>query len=150
MFRVIFLVLLILIPFLLYCDVMYVHLTNGTTAEFQVQDIQQINFSNVSNNDWVAFLSKVPIKFLTNYPNPFNPSTIIKFELSEPYQTEVAIYNIRGQLVKVLAKEYMTKGVHELTWNGLNETGKACATGPYIYKVKCNDQIKVNKMLMLK
>ncbi len=148
--RIIFFVCLCLAPFLLYCEVMYVHLSNGTTAEFQVEDIQQINFNNVSNNDWVAFLPKVSIKFLTNYPNPFNPSTIIKFELSEPCQTEVSIFNIRGQLVKVLAKEYMTKGVQELTWNGLNETGKACASGPYIYKVKCDDQIKVNKMLMLK
>ncbi len=148
--RYIFLVCLCLAPFLLYCDVMIVHLSNGTTTEFQVQDIQQITFNNVSNNDWVTFLPKVPIKFLTNYPNPFNPSTIIKFELSESYQTEVAIYNIRGQLVKVLAKENMTKGVHELTWNGLNESGNTCASGPYIYKVKCDDQIKVNKMLMLK
>ncbi len=148
--KFIFLVCLFFVPFLLYCDVMYVHLTNGTTAEFQVQDIQQINFSNVSNDDWVAFMPKVPIKFLTNYPNPFNPSTIIKFELSEPYQTEVSIFNIKGQLVKVLAKENMTKGVHELTWNGLNESGNTCASGTYIYKVKCNDQIKVSKMLMLK
>lgn len=148
--KIIFLACLCMIPLLLYCDVMYVHLSNGQTVEFQVQDIQQINFSNVSNSDWVAFLPKVPIKFLTNYPNPFNPSTIIKFELSEQYQTEVSIYNIRGQLVKVLAKEHMDKGVHELTWNGLNETGDKCASGPYIYKVKCDDQIKVNKMLMLK
>jgi hypothetical protein len=139
-----------LIPFLLYCDIMYVHLADGTTAEFQVQEIQQITFNNVSNNDWVAFLPKVPIKFLTNYPNPFNPSTIIKFELTEPNQAEVSIYNIKGQLVKVLVKEQMAKGVHELTWNGLNEAGDKCASGPYIYQVKCNDQIKVNKMTILK
>lgn len=143
-------ILLTLIPFLLYCDFMYVHLTNGTTMEFPVQNIQQITFNNVSNNEWVVFLPKIPIKFLTNYPNPFNPATTIKFELSELYQTEVSIYNVRGQLVKVLAKNFMVKGVHELTWNGLNETGDKCASGIYFYRVKCDDQIKVNKMMILK
>lgn len=148
--KFILLACLFLIPFLIYCDVMYVHLANGTTSAFQVQDIQQITFNNVSNQDWADFLPRVPIKFLTNYPNPFNPATVIKFELSEQYQTEVSIYNIRGQLVKVLAKEHMDKGVHELTWNGLNETGEQCASGSYIYQVKCNDKIKVNKMTIIK
>lgn len=135
---------------LLYGDFMYVHLSNGSIVEYPVQNIQQITFSGVSNEDWAVILPKIPIRFLSNYPNPFNPMTTVRFELSEPYLAEVSIYNVKGQLVKVLAKDYMAAGLHELTWNGMNETGNYCASGVYFYRVQCNDQVKVNKMLILK
>lgn len=142
--------LLCLAPFLIYCEVMIIHLSNGTTAEYEIQDVQLITFSGGSYTEWEDFFTKVPIRFLSNYPNPFNPSTNIKFELTDNAKTEVTIYNVKGQLVKKLLDGFLKKGTNEVFWDGKDNNGQLCASGNYFYKVRCNNQVKINKMLILK
>ncbi|MCD4650399.1 MAG: hypothetical protein K8S56_01225, partial [Candidatus Cloacimonetes bacterium] len=56
----------------------------------------------------------LPLQMLTCYPNPFNPETTIEFMLTEPYQTQLSVFNIKGQLVKTLVNQRLQSGVHKI------------------------------------
>ncbi len=88
---------------------------------------------------------------LSNYPNPFNPSTTIKLELAEGGKIELAIYNIKGQKVKMLLNCTTAPGTYECNWNGKDETGKSVSSGQYVVKLKVNGEKRaVSKCVLLK
>jgi hypothetical protein len=66
------------------------------------------------------------------YPNPFNPSTGIKFCLEKEANARILIYNARGQIVRTLLDQRMPSGYHRETWDGTNELGQACGSGIYL------------------
>ena len=70
------------------------------------------------------------------YPNPFNPSTTIRYELPRQSSVTVVIYNIRGQKVKEYSYSSQNAGAHLLTWNGQNQYGAKAASGLYIIRFK--------------
>ena len=95
---------------------------------------------------------------LTNYPNPFNPSTTISFniitEITE--NTEILIYNLKGQKVKVLSPnlchpEFIEgRGEVKVTWNGTDQHNKPVSSGVYFAKLKAGNQTATRKMLLMK
>jgi FlgD Ig-like domain len=88
---------------------------------------------------------------MTNYPNPFNPSTTIAFNLVVSGEVKVEIFNIKGQKVKTLMECSTSAGSFELIWNGRNNAGRRVASGEYIAMLKVNGMILVErKMLLLK
>ncbi|MGI6198744.1 MAG: T9SS type A sorting domain-containing protein [Candidatus Cloacimonadaceae bacterium] len=93
----------------------------------------------------------VPVLALEqNYPNPFNPSTTIRYSLDKPGRVSLDIYNIKGQLVKNLYRGDAEAGNHSVIWNGLDNSGKACASGVYFYKLRTSKTSLVQKMLLMK
>lgn len=91
------------------------------------------------------------LKLYPNYPNPFNPETMISFSIPEECKVGLDIYNIKGQKVKKLLDCKLEKGLHKVIWNSADETGKHVASGVYFYKFKVNGKDKdVKKMLLLK
>ena len=81
----------------------------------------------ISNND------------LTNYPNPFNPSTTISFALGETAKhAEVEVYNIKGQLVKTLMDAQVSPGEYNIIWQGTDNNNKRVASGTYFVKLAVN------------
>jgi len=89
-----------------------------------------------------------------NYPNPFNPQTTIKFGLPEAATVQLAIYNIQGQMVKMLVSEQISAGIHARIWDGSDQSGQPVAGGVYIYKLQTaalsGPKQLVNKLLLLK
>jgi hypothetical protein len=85
-----------------------------------------------------------------NYPNPFNPETIIKFSLEKESLVSIEIYNIRGARVKTLVKGVMNRGNHNIKWNGVDDLGKPVGSGLYLYRMKTGEYVDVKKMLLLK
>lgn len=85
-----------------------------------------------------------------NYPNPFNPSTTIQFNLSEDSDTILKIYNIKGQLVRNLLTGRFATGIHEVIWDGLDDIGATVSSGIYICILQINGERTTNKMLLLK
>jgi len=85
-----------------------------------------------------------------NYPNPFNPATTIKFQLPEASSVTLVIYNTIGQVVRRLVDTKMGAGYHEMTWDGLNDSGMPVSSGIYIYRFKAGDYRKVRKMIFMK
>lgn len=98
-------------------------------------------------------VEKLP-EFITelrrNYPNPFNPETVISFSLKKDMYVELTIYNIKGQLVKELLKEEKAAGKHSLIWNGTDNRGYQVGSGIYFYRMKTESYNEVNKMLLIK
>jgi len=140
-----------MISSLLTAETMTINLSNGETVEFDTSEINQITFGpDVSVDEVVEFVSQIPIKFLKNYPNPFNPRTTISFEIAEKGKTEVEIYNVKGQKVKTLLSENLEAGNHSVIWNGKDNNEKLVASGMYFYKVSVNDNQRINKMIMIK
>jgi hypothetical protein len=91
------------------------------------------------------------IKLMGNYPNPFNPTTTIKFSLAEKGNVELTIYNIKGQKVKKLAKDFLDKGEHSVIWNGDDELGKTVSSGIYFYRLAiAGKTIATNKCTLIK
>ena len=87
---------------------------------------------------------------LSNYPNPFNPSTTIKLDLAESGKIELAVYNVKGQKVKTLMDAYSSKGHFELIWRGVDDSKKQVASGQYFIKLKVNGKEKaVSKCILL-
>lgn len=135
----------------LYAETMSIHTSTGETISFDTGDIERITFSSdVSVEDMAEIVSKIPIKFLKNYPNPFNPNTTISFVLNQAGSTEVEIFNVKGQKVKLLRREVLGVGTHSFTWDGRNDSGNTVASGVYFYRVSVNGNTLLNKMLMLK
>ncbi len=88
---------------------------------------------------------------ITNYPNPFNPSTNISFNIKEDTDVEITIYNIKGQKVKTLVDRKFGQGQHKVEWNGTDSANKSVGSGVYFYKVDYNGKTQaVKKCVMLK
>lgn len=90
------------------------------------------------------------IKPLSIYPNPFNPSTTISFELKEPERVVVRIFDVSGRLVKTLADGTFTNGPHELQWNGYDNNGAMVASGIYFIRLDSNTYTITQKAIMLR
>jgi len=84
-------------------------------------------------------------KLLSNYPNPFNPNTVISYQLPVSSQVELIVYDVSGKTAQTLVNGRQEAGKHNIIFNGTN-----FSSGTYIYQVKANGQIKTGKMLLLK
>jgi len=103
-------------------------------------------FVNNDNNEIPEIIQK-----LSNFPNPFNPSTTIKFSLLNDSYIKLSIFNIKGQIIKTLTNNEFTKGDHSIMWNGDDDNNKPVSTGIYFYKLLVNGEtVSVKKCLMLK
>ena len=86
----------------------------------------------------------------TNYPNPFNPETIISYQLPADGVVSLKIYNIKGQKVRTLIDAPQKKGLQQVLWNGMNDKGEPCSSGFYFYRIKHANESITRKILMLK
>ena len=87
---------------------------------------------------------------LSNYPNPFNPSTMVEFSIQNDSEVELSIFNIKGQKVKQLLNEQLSAGQHSAFWNGKDDDGKSVSSGIYFYKLKTGNYEKTKRMVLLK
>ena len=91
----------------------------------------------------------VDFKLYQNFPNPLYQNTTIPFELNKSGHVRLFIYNIVGQLVRVLLDEYQSKGIHQINWNGLDKNGNRLPSGIYICHMNVMGKIRSKKMLLV-
>ena len=138
--------------FIIIADAQYQLLEDGIIS-FEPSEMEtyfQIKISDaLANNDEDLIAPKLS---LSNYPNPFNPTTTISFSIPESSEnTEIVIYNVKGQKVKRLLYEKISAGEHKVVWNGKDDNGKQVSSGVYFCKLSQeNKLIKARKMLLLK
>jgi hypothetical protein len=84
-----------------------------------------------------------------NFPNPFNPTTEIAFQIARSGHAELSIYNIAGEKVRTLIAGNMTPGSHSIKWDGKDEGGRRLASGTYVYQLKAGNFSEAKKMLLL-
>jgi len=85
-----------------------------------------------------------------NYPNPFNPSTTIRYDLPARGQVVLTIYNSAGQKVRTLINSLQGAGSKKVVWDGHNDLGGHLPSGAYFYRLDANGKSLKGKMLLLK
>ncbi len=103
--------------------------------------------SYVANDDPIL---AAPFHLAQNYPNPFNPETTISFSSRDGGNARLAIYNMKGQLIRTLLDAEVNSGMHSAVWNGTDAQGTAVSSGLYLYRLDLNGQTQIRKMLLMK
>jgi len=101
---------------------------------------------------WSPYLTETSVEeekptlfSLQNYPNPFNSSTLIKYQLPENTRVNLDVYNISGQKIKTLVDKVQNPGLYQVKFDASN-----LSSGVYFYQLKTEDNIKTNKMMLVK
>ncbi len=97
--------------------------------------------------------SRVPDRFelAQNFPNPFNPSTTIAYQLNNSSDVKLIIYNTLGQKIRTLIEDKpQSGGEYSIKWDGRDDAGNLVATGIYVYRLEAGNQIQAKKMLLMK
>jgi outer membrane protein assembly factor BamB len=109
--------------------------------------------TSTSNVVFDPFLkSEIPVRYqlMQNYPNPFNHATIISVLLPEKCEIRLDVFNVKGELVKILAAGSYSNGSHHFLWDGENLNGKPLSSGYYIYRLRTPSFTSSKSMLFLK
>ena len=85
-----------------------------------------------------------------NYPNPFNPTTKINYEIPQSAFVELVVFNLIGQMIKVLNSTFQQPGYYSINWDGKNDNGVSVPSGVYFYTISSKSFQKTKKMLYLK
>lgn len=85
-----------------------------------------------------------------NFPNPFNPSTTIKFNLPSESPINLKIFDIKGELIKTITAEVKTTGESEISWDGTNDKGIKQPSGVYVYQLITTSNTEARKMILLR
>jgi hypothetical protein len=134
----------------------------GVTVKFSVLVTDGIDTVKVTGYDRVLFVNRyeylstegegVPTEFALheNYPNPFNPSTTLRFDLPEVSDITLTIYNMLGQKVRTFNMQSTPAGYYSITWDATNNFGQQVGAGVYLYQLQTKDFVKTRKMVLLK
>ncbi len=96
-------------------------------------------------------LNGLKTQLISNYPNPFNPNTEIKFSIAEYGSVNLEIYNAKGQKVRtILNSQLFDKGIYSTKWDGNDDAGNPCPSSVYFYKLTSSGKSSLRKMLMIK
>ena len=85
-----------------------------------------------------------------NVPNPFNPTTTIRYAIAGDNQVSLAIYDVTGRKVRTLVNERQRADVYRVNWDGINDRGQRVASGVYFYKLAAGKFTQTKKMVLLK
>jgi hypothetical protein len=85
-----------------------------------------------------------------NAPNPFNPTTTIRFDLPRPVHVKLCVYNVKGDLVSTLVDRHMVEGRKEIAWTATSDQGNTVASGIYFYRLAAGDFVRTRKMVLLR
>jgi len=131
---------------------------NGVLDECDITSGSSLDDNLNAIPDECEFVSAVPTLpegstlSVTNWPNPFNPRTVIGFEIGVTGPVHLAIYDLAGALVRTLLNDEIRNAeiVHEAVWNGMDDAGKRVPTGVYFYRLKTGGASAVGRMILLK
>ena len=83
-------------------------------------------------------------------PNPFNPSTIVRYDVATAGWVSLRVYDISGRLVRVIEEHHREPGRYELVWNGESDRGDRVTSGVYFYRLTAQGFAQTRKMVLLK
>ncbi len=126
----------------------------ATSGDFIVADA--IRFVSFDTTITVGISSEnnsaLPLKasLSQNFPNPFNPSTTIAFELKETAHVQLMVYNILGERISTLLDATRQNGSHQIRWNGKDDNGLPVSSGIYFYRFIFDDHFQQKKMILIR
>ncbi|MRR09000.1 T9SS type A sorting domain-containing protein [bacterium] len=88
-------------------------------------------------------------RLMQNRPNPFNPFTLIDYEVAKPGNASIKVFNVAGQAVRVLVEGYKPSGLYTILWDGRNAAGEPAAAGVYYYQLNVDGRTSEKRMIKL-
>jgi len=85
-----------------------------------------------------------------NVPNPFNPTTVIRFELPRPAPVDLSVFSLDGRRIVTLARGRHAAGRYEVVWNGRDGADRSLASGTYIYRLRAAGEVQSRRLVLLK
>ena len=135
---------------------------NAVTVAFTMDVTDGIDTTKMADDPKLIYIRRydylstideqIPTSFALheNYPNPFNPTTTLRFDLPEISDVRVVIYNMLGQKVKTFNMNSISAGSHSIKWNATNDLGDPIGAGVYLYQLQAQEFVKTRKMVLLK
>jgi hypothetical protein len=132
------------------------------TVQFSMKATDGIDTVEITGDNRVLFVNRyaylstvsdgIPTEFALheNYPNPFNPTTTLRFDLPELSDMTLIVYNMLGQRVKTFNMQSTPAGYHSITWDATNDLNQQVGAGVYLYQLQAKDFVKTRKMVLLK
>ncbi|MDZ7374135.1 MAG: S8 family serine peptidase [candidate division KSB1 bacterium] len=114
-----------------------------------VDDVQVIEETGVAVDDRREPLPRLSTLY-PNFPNPFNPSTILRYEVSEPVRVTLRVYDLLGHEVRTLVDSKHSPGSYQVEWDGRDQRGQPVASGVYLVVFEAGEVRAVQKALLLK
>jgi len=121
-----------------------IYIGNGFNSVNYFQVIHFSGVTSIDNNNDFDFLKEDGMILSPNYPNPFNPETVIKFELLNRENVEVAIFNINGEKLEVLSSGFKDSGTHKISFNASNYP-----SGSYLINLSNNKDVNIQRKIIL-
>jgi hypothetical protein len=126
----------------------------GETYQYQLQDINYDGrgtiYGPVTAVPLAGEAQPREFQLFQNYPNPFNATTRLCYDLSSPSEVSIRIYDVRGELVKVLVAEHRQAGQHTVSWDGCSENGQFVGSGLYVCSFEAQGYRQIVKMVLLR
>jgi len=119
----------------------------GSVVEAAVDDFSAYGAPNAATDVAPA---QAATRLAGAVPNPFNPSTRIRFELARPGRAELTIYDVRGRRLRTLATGWLAAGAHDRIWDGRAQDGSPLASGAYVVRLRVGDFEATQRVLLVK
>ena len=111
-------------------------------------DNRPVVWGHVSEDDIIE--PALMTALLGNFPNPFNPTTSIKYQVSGITHVEINVYNVRGQRVRNLLNDHREPGHHSVVWDGRDDDGIQLSSGVYFVRMIADEYIETRRMMLMK
>ena len=123
---------------------------NGASCEFALDDIYWDGGETTSiiENEFGENPTKFSLQ--NNFPNPFNPITILRYDLPEQAQVTLTVYDLMGREVTQLVNTTREAGFKSVQWDATDSFGKPVSAGVYLYQIQAEDFRQTKKMVLLK
>ena len=131
-------------------DIFYDQVNNILVApNMNANTVDFIPFAQLSTNDNEI---SIPTEFQLhqNFPNPFNPSTTIFYDVSKESNVKVAVFDLLGRNIVTLVDQIEPVGSKSISWDGRDHTGNLVKAGVYIYQIETEGFMQAKKMVLLK
>lgn len=114
--------------------------------------VDDVNLTFTGGSSGVDGDLSIPAMFALrqNVPNPFNPVTVIRYQLPHAADVRIDVFNVAGRLVKTILGEHQEAGYKEVAWDGTNNAGERVASGVYLYRMEAGDYTSKKTMVLLK
>ena len=124
--------------------------TDGIEFSYRIKQIDKDGNFQIYDAIPVKLDSKNSAELMQNNPNPFNPSTRIKYYLPNTSDVKITIYDMLGKEVTTLVNQQATAGYHITYWNGRDWYGRNAASGIYLYRLTAGSFVQTKKMILMK
>jgi len=122
-------------------------------SETQVQMESELYFDNIRVVNPTAVKDKpvtaASFVLSANYPNPFNPSTEIRYAVPSAGRVTLTVFNLKGERIRTLADGTVPEGNHKAVWDGLDSGGVTVPSGVYVYRLEAGGKTSSRRMALL-